>query len=1210
MKKIVVTLLLFISFIGYSQTNGITYQAVILNPSGDQLPGVNNTNAPLANKYICLKFSIIDQNTQFEYIETVQTTTDEFGMVNLVIGSGDQIGGYASSFSTILWNANPKSLKVDLSTTGVCSDYTEISNQPFTAVPFALFAATAGTPGTPGPAGPQGIQGVAGPTGATGATGPVGPQGPIGLTGATGSQGLPGIQGVAGPTGATGAIGPVGPQGAQGLPGTNGTNGTNGVDGAVGATGSQGIQGLQGIQGVAGPIGAQGLPGTNGTNGTNGVDGAVGATGLQGLQGIQGVAGPTGATGAIGPVGPIGAQGLPGTNGTNGINGTNGVDGAVGASGLQGLQGIQGVAGPTGADGLQGLQGIQGPVGLQGVQGLQGIQGVAGPIGADGPQGLPGSDATVTVGAINSTSDPKGATISAGELKLAPANASNGGIVTTGTQTFAGSKTFNSNVIGNLSGNATTATNIAGGSLGQIPYQNNTNTTSFLPADTSTSRKFLSSVGSNGIATAPSWQPISPSDIISSSTLISGNLNFETSTFGSQSWTELNTQWNITDGWANLRDYNGTAYQGSYSIMALDSQDCTLQSSKDFNLISLYMKGDMSTATSIEFKGYNAAGVLVGSVIVNASAFNFNFSNVNLNFSGIRKLVFHPIGFDPNAMGGGSFFLDYFSVTFATSNNLSSVNGILKSNGNGEITAAVSGTDFLAPTGSAAGLTNFPTLNQNTTGTAANVSGVVAIANGGTAATTAAEALTNLGAAPIDSPTFTGVPLAPTPINTTNTTQIATTAFIQDLLLNAPTSSSSTLSGAIWTSATTGTLDGVGFTISSARSQTPSNWDLSTSDFSAAPLSVLQNIGGLSHGDDWVVTFASPITNLKLYCKWWRVADYVFDQPFTLLSGSGLTRTNSTTLTVSGWGNGIIQFAGPVTTLTVNSSADLINDASGQLITFASGVAGIASASGTGQVIRIDSPNLEGIPTAPTAAPGTNTTQIATTAFVTNAVSAATSGAFVDLTSAQTVAGAKTFSDGLTVINKPFLPTKLNQSQINSLTGVEEGMVVYNTDSRKLQVYSVGSTDVINDLFSGSFTDRYLEVFDQSFVSPTTGVITAIQFFVKSYYGSPYLDFNVDFQNSGGSNIGGGGYFNPSNNTTVAQWVNVAVNNAVVSSGQAFKFRIMTMIPELMFGTNSNYPNGALTELCCGGLANGNDVMFKILITPTNGSSAYWVNLN
>ena len=140
MKKIVATLLLFISFIGYSQTNGITYQAVIINPSGEELPGVNYANAPLANKNICLKFSILDNNSQFEYVETAQTTTDEFGMVNLIIGTGVKVGGYASSFSTIVWNENPKSLKVDLSTTGECSNYTEISNQPFTAVPFALFA--------------------------------------------------------------------------------------------------------------------------------------------------------------------------------------------------------------------------------------------------------------------------------------------------------------------------------------------------------------------------------------------------------------------------------------------------------------------------------------------------------------------------------------------------------------------------------------------------------------------------------------------------------------------------------------------------------------------------------------------------------------------------------------------------------------------------------------------------------------------------------------------------------------------------------------------------------------------------------------------------------------------------------------------------------------------------------------------------------------
>ena len=50
----------------------------------------------------------------------------------------------------------------------------------------------------------------------------------------------------------------------------------------------------------------------------------------------------------------------------------------------------------------------------------------------------------------------------------------------------------------------------------------------------------------------------------------------------------------------------------------------------------------------------------------------------------------------------------------------------------------------LATNGSAAGLTNFPTLNQNTTGTASNVTGVVAIASGGTGSTNASGARTAL----------------------------------------------------------------------------------------------------------------------------------------------------------------------------------------------------------------------------------------------------------------------------------------------------------------------------------------------------------------------------------------------------------------------------------------------------------------------------------
>jgi hypothetical protein len=59
----------------------------------------------------------------------------------------------------------------------------------------------------------------------------------------------------------------------------------------------------------------------------------------------------------------------------------------------------------------------------------------------------------------------------------------------------------------------------------------------------------------------------------------------------------------------------------------------------------------------------------------------------------------------------------------------------------------VIGTDVLAPNGSAASLTSFPTFNQNTTGTASNVTGTVAVANGGSGQTTAQLAINSFAGA-------------------------------------------------------------------------------------------------------------------------------------------------------------------------------------------------------------------------------------------------------------------------------------------------------------------------------------------------------------------------------------------------------------------------------------------------------------------------------
>jgi hypothetical protein len=143
MKKYITLSVLFLSTFFYAQTSGISYQAVIYNPNPEVLPGYNQANSPLVNKKVCLKFSIVDVTSAVEYQETIETTTDEFGMVNLTIGTGTPIGGYAALFEDIIWDSTTKRLQVELDPSEKCTNFLEISNQPFTAVPFAFASKTA-----------------------------------------------------------------------------------------------------------------------------------------------------------------------------------------------------------------------------------------------------------------------------------------------------------------------------------------------------------------------------------------------------------------------------------------------------------------------------------------------------------------------------------------------------------------------------------------------------------------------------------------------------------------------------------------------------------------------------------------------------------------------------------------------------------------------------------------------------------------------------------------------------------------------------------------------------------------------------------------------------------------------------------------------------------------------------------------------------------
>jgi len=88
---------------------------------------------------------------------------------------------------------------------------------------------------------------------------------------------------------------------------------------------------------------------------------------------------------------------------------------------------------------------------------------LTGPAGPTGPTGLLGSLTT-----IGSTPNANAATLSGAVLNLEPASANFGGVVTTGTQTFAGSKTFgdisgSKITIGAAHTNTGTFSSIAGG---------------------------------------------------------------------------------------------------------------------------------------------------------------------------------------------------------------------------------------------------------------------------------------------------------------------------------------------------------------------------------------------------------------------------------------------------------------------------------------------------------------------------------------------------------------------------------------------------------------------------------------------------------------------------------------------------------------------------------------------------------------------------
>ena len=127
----ILLILTFISSISFAQT-GINYQGAATDAQGNKLE----------NQSISLKTSILQGGIEgsASYSETHNTTTDQFGLFNVVIGLGDVLTG---SFDSIQWGADAHYLKVELDATGG-TDYNLVSTTQMMSVPYAKYAENAG----------------------------------------------------------------------------------------------------------------------------------------------------------------------------------------------------------------------------------------------------------------------------------------------------------------------------------------------------------------------------------------------------------------------------------------------------------------------------------------------------------------------------------------------------------------------------------------------------------------------------------------------------------------------------------------------------------------------------------------------------------------------------------------------------------------------------------------------------------------------------------------------------------------------------------------------------------------------------------------------------------------------------------------------------------------------------------------------------------
>ncbi len=139
MKKLLtlaVVCLAYATSFGQNVPQGIAYQAVAVKDGAYSVAGQNPQAIYWSNKEIKVRFTIFDKypNGSSQYSEVHTTTTDDYGVFNLIIGQGSGLSG---DFTSIPWELGDAHLQVEIDFDND-DNFKVTSFERFWSVPYAF----------------------------------------------------------------------------------------------------------------------------------------------------------------------------------------------------------------------------------------------------------------------------------------------------------------------------------------------------------------------------------------------------------------------------------------------------------------------------------------------------------------------------------------------------------------------------------------------------------------------------------------------------------------------------------------------------------------------------------------------------------------------------------------------------------------------------------------------------------------------------------------------------------------------------------------------------------------------------------------------------------------------------------------------------------------------------------------------------------------